>query len=89
MEEPKFKVGDWVRMVLPDEVEKESPMDDKIAVHILEINQQVCEAGIEQTSYIGRIWTYGKYKHPICTQQLRAREMELGEKIEPLKTATT
>lgn len=71
----KYKVGDWVTL-------KQLP---KHQAHILEVQQQTCEAGITQTQYLTRIIKEelrheNRYLFP--TQEIRLREMEIKGKIE-------
>lgn len=51
--------------------------------HILEVNQQTCEAKISQVSYKVRLWLDldGK-KGSACTSVLQMCEMELGKNVE-------
>ena len=73
----KFKVGDWVKVVMPPNSAERSPI-----THILEIHQQTCEANIEQTAYTVRLWNRDSKGITGFTQQITLREMELGEKVE-------
>ncbi len=73
----KFKVGDWVKVLLPPNIKEEGD----VIVLVLEVIRQTCEAGIEQTGYVCRIW--GQLKGNIHPRQFTLREMELGDKIEP------
>lgn len=78
--EPKFKVGDWVTM-------KGIPQDEMF--HILEVNQQICEAGIVQVRYLGRHFFRSrleivgvketKSRWAMSVKEFQVREMELGE----------
>ena len=78
MKEAKFKVGDWAKVKVPEEFEKSglTPI-----AHILEVLQQTCEAGIEQTTYIVRLWSDSLAKRS-CSNEMRMREIELGDKVE-------
>ncbi len=85
MGKPKFKVGDWVTMLVPEEFFERI----EVTAHILEVNQQICEAEIEQTTYITRLFTKSSdlkaKREAVTLEQIRVREMELGSKIKELK----
>ncbi len=82
----KLKVGDWAEFLCLDGFFEKS----EHICHILEINQQLCEAGIEQTSYIVRVFFKvpgGKFDSTLIKEgfglsTIMVREMELGNKIE-------
>lgn len=81
----KYKVGDWARIKL---LSSSQPKLDKLVAprfHILEVKTQLCEAGIEQVSYIGRLWS-GFSSEGKCSRPMEMREMELDELIEPDKS---
>ncbi len=80
----KYKVGDWVTIKFPP---SSQPKLDKLIVpklHILEVRTQLCEAGVQQVTYIGRLWT-GHCVDARCTRQMEMREIELDELTEPAK----
>ncbi len=71
MKKPKFKVGDFAFLILsPDE--KEPPP----CVHILESIVQLCEAGVEQVTYIVRVHTKIE-RGLVFSSQMKFRETEL------------
>ena len=77
MKMAKFKVDDWCIIKMP-------PGEDIIGrsvAHILEVNTQLCEAGIEQTTYLIISWMkHADGKHGFILKEIRMREIEL-EKI--------
>ncbi|MGR3292511.1 MAG: hypothetical protein ACUZ9M_00680 [Candidatus Scalindua sp.] len=75
----KYKVDDWVKIPIPPTLTRDA---DNCVGHILEVNIQICEAGIEQVSYQVRIWADHKGKAISLLDVLTFREMELGEKVE-------
>ena len=77
MKAPKYNIDDWVLVTTPPEY-KDSNV---VVAHILEIGQQKCEAGIEQTMYKARVWARDG-AGPFHITEVHIREMELGEKIE-------
>ncbi len=72
----KYKVGDWVEIELPPEIKK-ADKDARMDARILEVITQTCEAGVEQTSYLARIWTESKGGIVGCSKEMRIREMEI------------
>ncbi len=80
MKETKFKIGDWVDVLMPPNTGKEY----KLVAHILEVRQCLCESNIEQTSYIIKMWVQEKSTNWGFARSVEMREMELGEKIEPI-----
>ena len=70
MKKAKFKVGDWVTIIGTGRTYAKA--------HILEVTTQLCEAGIEQISYLCRPYSdippKGWAAH---SQEMRFREMEL------------
>ncbi len=75
----KFKVGNHVTILLPTTF---SEKGDNLVAHILEVNTQTCEAGVEQVSYVVRVWAMHRDKSAAMMNVITFREMELGEKVE-------
>ncbi len=68
----KFKVNDWVFLIIPLGGTGLAPM-----IHILEVGTQLCEANIEQVMYVGRVCTKTKNGSYGYSKQMIFREMEL------------
>lgn len=83
MKEAKYKVGDWVKFKFPQS--PPSKHSEDVVVHILERVTNLCEAGTEQHTYVGRMWTIREFGAPVCSKPLVFREMELAGRTEPIE----
>ncbi len=73
----KFKVDDWV--IIKGSM-YDGQREPSVKAHILEVMTQLCEAGIEQVTYLCRVFVKDlKHGWAASIKETRFREMELEE----------
>ena len=78
MSKAKFEVGDWANYA-GSKLDGQSEPTTKL--HILEVITQLCEAGIEQRSYICRLYVKDlRHGWAFSQEPVKFREMELEKR---------